>query len=105
MTVIFDNGNLWIENLDVPQSSIPATTVNNFDQTLGKAGHFVGISIALDTFETSAASMRNFTVAVKRIDNAQLIYGQQISQIRVVIANNQGAARTLGCHVIVYMKL
>jgi len=104
MTIIFQRGDLfWIESLDVVRATILAGNEIVSDITLTKAGHVLGVSVSED-YNTTPAIGVFLKCTVRKTDNNFIAIGDSITQIRTERSNGDGTDRTMGMHVILFMR-
>ncbi len=99
----FSSKDSWIESFFVPRQ-----TVNNevivTDFNLRKPGHCVGVCSASNlNSNTNPGRLRNSGIAVSRVDDNAISYGDFIEQIRVKIYLQTNSNNMEG-YVILFMK-
>jgi len=103
MTVIVDNVDWWIEYFHVARASLSAASRRNTNFTLSKAGNFMGGSITTDA-DLAGGFIQGVQCALVQTNNAELLFGQQLSAIRSIMSNGTGSALICGEHVLVYLR-
>jgi len=102
MTVVAQGNNWWIESFDVPRATVLSATVRQTALTLERVGVFLGGSATFDL--DLAVNDANITLAIRNSDDTVLVIGQDLSAFECVMINNEGANRTCGAHVIIFMR-
>jgi len=103
MTLIFTNSDFWIESFNVARALIAVGATTTINLTLTRPGKFVGCAISTDG-NITAIEAANVECLTTRTDNNELVYGDQLTQIRGVRTNNHVAGVTFGFHLIVFMR-
>jgi len=106
MTIIFQTGNsFWIEELNIPRSAVGANTIVNTDQLLERQGVFLTAAATIDTnTAVDLPENQEVSVSIRRIDNADLVAGQNITGIKVRRYNDNATEETFGVKVVVFMR-
>jgi len=103
MTIIFSNGDFWIDSIQQPRNSIPFGTRSIFNINLTRTGRFVGVSCTLD----SAGSFTDTQVSINIhniIGGAVLTYGQVISDFQIAINNHGTVNASAGANILFFMR-
>lgn len=102
MTVIFDNGEFWIETFHLDRSSVTMTSTLTNSFPLEKPGLIVGASAAIDCdsaeLEEISISLVNSTVF------AALVYGSSVTAVTLIRRNDGAVAQTFGANIILFLK-
>ena len=103
MTTIFDNGNFWIESVQVVARNVAAGAVDIDDRNFEKGGHIVGVSAVIDLASGSAPNINDAQITVTKLDSSSIVYGDEMTGIRIRSANNTGAQLFFGAHIIIFL--
>jgi len=102
MPKIYDLGEFWIESFVIARAAIAQGLVDS-DQTLSRAGFFVGASMVLDG-DLSEAERLDVGLQISDTADTELTYGEEITQVRIKLSNNNAGARTFGAKVIIFLR-
>lgn len=105
MTIIYDKGEIWIDSIRIPFQNVNAGAVVTVDVNLQKPGFYVGSSVERITQSAAVADLIGTTAALYKTDNTRFQYGQQITSVRVRIANNTGGLLNLAAQVMLFIKI
>lgn len=99
MTEIYRANGLSIQVYNVTRADLVNASNRTIDQTLVRAGAYLGCSATLDTVNTFVAGL----IRVCNTDDSELTYGQALTTLRIVIRNSTGSNQFVGAKVIVFM--
>ena len=95
MTLIFDNGDLWVETIIADHGTIPLATNSIVNTNLKRPGRIVSISEAL--FHNGNQTL---IPQVRGIATGIIAYGNEETQIQSLVRNNGSASATNVFHYL-----
>jgi len=104
MVIIFERGNVfWIESIDQARASIASGGQVVTDHAVTKAGIFLGGSVSFDSHPSNLDKVA--CSLVETAASGTLSIGDPIEvTVRACIRNEDNIARTLGLHIILFMR-
>jgi len=106
MTIIFGDADRWIDSIFLPRQSVSSNTNVDIAISVIRPGRITGISAVIDGVQTATL----VSCWVQKRDGTEIFYGDIITNagagasLQVRVRNEDGATRTLGVRVLVFMR-
>jgi len=105
MTIIFTNADFWIESHITPRTSTPGPGTKSEVINLDKGGRIVGwVGFWYDGTTIPVADFPDFMTICMTEGSTVLGYGLEVTQIRMVTANNSASARNIGHNLLIFLR-
>jgi len=101
MVIVAQGTGWWIEAFHIARSALTTDTTSTTTLTLERTGVFIGGSCAIDC---NGSQLDLVSTELSNDGTTQLVQGDLISSVICIRANRNASTRTLGAHVILFMR-
>jgi len=103
MPVIQSVNRVTTQTYHVVRAAVGVGAIRTVDVLLDTPGLYQGGMVTIDIGSGVGFSLGSLGVSMANVDNSELVYGQNITTIRVMVANNSLIILTPGLEIVLFV--